>query len=876
MSINHNMIKLRRGTAAEWVSSEPQPGGEILKLGEPGYEKDTRKLKIGNGIDGWNDLDYINGGASIDIEDIQDIVGSGFLVGGTGINISYNDESDSLTISTSGVSFSGHNHTSSNISDFNSSVSGLLPVKDIVGGSGINVSSLSGTYTVAVTGVSELISEQVDDRVSQLLVEGTGVNLTYNDASGTLTIDNLHTEINVLSQEPQGFVNRTDSILSFDDSSRTFTIQPAVSGGSYSIYVEGTKIVKNTTETVVLGSGTALNYIHFDTIPPYTLHTKTTGFDFDNDVPIAFIHWNSDINQSTFFGEERHGIRMDSVTHKWIHNTFGIQYINGLSIGGYTLLGDGSSNTHAQIDISDGILYQEDIIIDIANDNGINSANEFVQELNPIAYIPTYYHSGSTGQWVRDIATAFPVKYNGTRAQYNLLSGGTWTTPNVTNDRFFAMWIVATNDINDPILAIVGQREDSSLNAAESNNNWSDINLTNIPTQEIRPLYRLIFKTNSTYTNTPKSSLQSILDIRVIIQSTSLGVVQNDHGSLFGLADDDHSQYVHIDNNRTISALHTFSNGLNSSGTLSATSGNFTSLKVNNVNVSVSGHTHSSTDITDSTSFGRNLLTAASYPAQNKLGWTIVPTNTTSLTAEIGGQYYLPRTTFTGPVGNCTINDPGSGTFGDFYTVIKNAANYNTNVNVGGINYGSSSGVYIHRYWSLDVEFPPSGSWKTRTLNDYHKHTASEITDFNSSVSGIVNNSLSTDVIAGTGISIIYDNINDDLIISSNGIVPVVSLGNLSGTNAINGGINNSIQTLSLNGSSVTFTKGSGWPAVSGISTDTVLKITASSGTPITWTIIDDWFNQPPAGALSADTHLFLLRAIGTTIEGHYIGNKTN
>ena len=590
----------------------------------------TGSVTIPSGTGNFNNLSVNNIPVSIsghthtssDITNFNSSV-SGLLpsVTGTGyVNSSFNN--NIYTISVSGLqpsgnySIDGHTHISSDITNFNSSVSGLLPVKNIIGGSGINVSSLSGTYTVAVTGIAGLISEEVDDRVSQLLVEGTGVNLTYNDASGTLTIDNLHSEINVLSQEPQGFVNRTDSIISFNDSTRTFTIQPAVSGGSYDIYAEGIKVVKSGIQTVVIGSGTALNYLHFDTTPPYTLHTKTSGFDFDTDIPIAFIHWNSDINQSTFFGEERHGIRMDSFTHKWIHNTFGMQYISGLSIGGYTLLGNGSSNSHAQIDISDGILYQEDIIVNITNGSG---TAEFVQPLNPIAYIPTYYHSGSTGQWVRDIATAFPVKYNGTRAQYNLLSGGTWTTPNVTNDRFFAMWIVATNDINDPILAIVGQRQDSSLNSAESNNTWSDINLTNIPTQEIRPLYRLIFKTNSTYTNTPKSSLQSILDIRIAIQSTSLGVVQNDHGSLFGLADDDHSQYVHIDNNRTISALHTFSNGLNASGLINAASGNFTSLTVNSTGVSLVGHTHTSSNITDFNSSVSGLLPTVSNSGDNRL-----------------------------------------------------------------------------------------------------------------------------------------------------------------------------------------------------------------------------------------------------------------
>lgn len=566
---------------------------------------------------------------------------STLLVAGNYINLNYDNVADTLTISATGVqpsgnySVVGHTHTSSNITDFNSSVSGLLPVKNISAGSGIGISSVSGDFTVSVTGTFGLTSEEVDDRVSQLLVAGTGVSLTYNDPSGILTIDNRHTEINILSQEPQGFVNRTDSIISFDDSSRTFTIQPAISGGSYTIYAEGVRVIKSGVETVVLASGTALNYLHFDTTPPYTLHTKTTGFDFDTDIPIAFIHWNSDINQSTFFGEERHGIRMDSVTHKWIHNTFGMQYISGLSIGGYVLLGDGSSNSHAQIDISDGILYQEDIIINITNGVGTGS---FIQPLSPIANIPTYYHSGTTGQWVRDAATAFPLKYNATRAQYNLYSGGSWTTPNVPDKRYFAMWIVATNDINDPILAVMGQREDSSLTAAESNNKWSDINLTNIPTQEIRPLYRLIFTTDNTFTNTPKSSLQSILDIRTSIQSVSAGVTQNDHGSLFGLADDDHSQYVHIDNARTIDAIHTFTNGLNASGLINASSGNFTSLTVNSTGVSLVGHTHISSNITDFNSSVSGLL-----PVTNILGGSnisVVPSGTV-YTVSVSGQLGL-------------------------------------------------------------------------------------------------------------------------------------------------------------------------------------------------------------------------------------------
>lgn len=49
-------FQLRNGTAANWTSSNP-----ILLEGEVGFESDTRKLKLGNGVSAWNDLLYVQG-----------------------------------------------------------------------------------------------------------------------------------------------------------------------------------------------------------------------------------------------------------------------------------------------------------------------------------------------------------------------------------------------------------------------------------------------------------------------------------------------------------------------------------------------------------------------------------------------------------------------------------------------------------------------------------------------------------------------------------------------------------------------------------------------------------------------------------------------
>lgn len=53
-------FKLRRGIATEWSSVNP-----VLAVGEPGFEIDTFKLKIGNGSTAYNDLPYIADAAAI-------------------------------------------------------------------------------------------------------------------------------------------------------------------------------------------------------------------------------------------------------------------------------------------------------------------------------------------------------------------------------------------------------------------------------------------------------------------------------------------------------------------------------------------------------------------------------------------------------------------------------------------------------------------------------------------------------------------------------------------------------------------------------------------------------------------------------------------
>ena len=58
--ILNTIFQFKRGLAEAWTRNNP-----TLRPGEPGFELDTGKLKIGNGSTAWNDLEYFGGDFTI-------------------------------------------------------------------------------------------------------------------------------------------------------------------------------------------------------------------------------------------------------------------------------------------------------------------------------------------------------------------------------------------------------------------------------------------------------------------------------------------------------------------------------------------------------------------------------------------------------------------------------------------------------------------------------------------------------------------------------------------------------------------------------------------------------------------------------------------
>lgn len=321
-------------------------------------------------------------------------------------------------------------------------------------------------------------------------------------------------ETGILAQaEPMGFPNITDTDIAWDDGSKTFTLSKT--GSSFDVWVKSIRYNFTSNQTLV-GDGTDFTiaegiwYFYFDATG--TLVASQTYWDYSQIALVALIYWDATNSTAIIFADERHTSTMDWATHEYLHETRGTAYDEGLDLTA-TLDGDASVDIHAQVAVSNGIIHDEDMKIVIVDGSG---SGRFEQELTPTAEIPIYYRDGAAGNWRKKPTDTFPV-YQGslfaaTRCGWNDPDAGgpgIWGITEIGNNRYTDIIICATDNYDEPTIAILGQMDYNTLNSARDADPLSTMNLVGLPVQEVRYLYRLILQTGTAYTNTIKARWRS-------------------------------------------------------------------------------------------------------------------------------------------------------------------------------------------------------------------------------------------------------------------------------------------------------------------------------------------------------------------------------
>lgn len=309
-------------------------------------------------------------------------------------------------------------------------------------------------------------------------------------------------------QEPTGFKTRETSQIAFNDSTRTFTI--SATDNEFNVWLHAREFTRQS-ESIQIPDISGIHFFYFD-YPDNELKTTMipTSELFLNTALVALVYWRADQQKAIYFADERHGIVMDGATHQHLHLSIGAQYRTGLGLYDFQADQTGNLDSHAQFACQNGIIADEDLTITITDG--------LPQELAPIANIPVFYRIGSTSSpWYKKQANGFPLimpgqisDYSaGTRPCYNYSVNGNWQVAQVPNNQFMLIHILATNDVNHPIIAVLGNTYNTKSAARDAIQ--SEIGaLTNLPVLEFVKLGSIIYECADSYSNAVKSRIVTI------------------------------------------------------------------------------------------------------------------------------------------------------------------------------------------------------------------------------------------------------------------------------------------------------------------------------------------------------------------------------
>ncbi len=237
------------------VGAREQDGFLILTLESESGEIDSDPIPLPSGGGA--------GGAGLTAEEVLDTIGAA-LVSGAGVSVTVNDPANTITIAStayvkpgtgipsadlaaavqtslgkadtsvqpagltsalSGKSDIGHNHTSSQITDFTEAAQDAIAAL-LAGTSGVtlNYDDTANTLTITGSGAAGLDAESVRDAIGIALV-GTGlISVAVNDAADTITISTTatanDTDANLKNRSNHTGTQTASTVSDFDEAAR--------------------------------------------------------------------------------------------------------------------------------------------------------------------------------------------------------------------------------------------------------------------------------------------------------------------------------------------------------------------------------------------------------------------------------------------------------------------------------------------------------------------------------------------------------------------------------------------------------------------------------------------------------------------------------
>lgn len=379
------------------------------------------------------------------------------------------------------------------------------------------------------------------------------------------------------SSGPSGFADKTETVIAYRTAEQQIWLYPV--GTSADVWCRGIKHTFTSFKYVPQPTTTGIYYIYLDNT--FTLQIKSSAFNYKLETPVCVLFWDQTNGVPLMLNDHRHGIAMDWSTLEFIKDSRSAT-VAGFDIGNITTTNDGTADSQAKFSVNNGSGRFIDIEIPAthsATPSPNTAQNLFEQELSPAAKIPIFYQvtNNSVAEWRHSTPTEYAwLEASGVPAYNSNVS--TWSNTALSTGDYFITFVCATKNTLYPVIGIAGQGAYDSINSAAIVR-LTDLDLGEFVDIELKEIYKIIYKYDTSYTNTKQVVIAAYEDLRRYDQKIHQSDDFVDHGRLKGLGNDDHLQYVHISNARTITASHVFDGQLivqNSTASVDSASGAIT------------------------------------------------------------------------------------------------------------------------------------------------------------------------------------------------------------------------------------------------------------------------------------------------------------
>lgn len=262
---------------------------------------------------------------------------------------------------------------------------------------------------------------------------------------------------------------QTFPTLTFDNNTRTLTIE----GNGSKYWLNNTQYSLDVDVQIQISTQEGLHFIFFNNSG---IQESTTPWEMNYSIcPVTVIYWDNTNSKYLFMEYEFHKWVMQANLHQYLHLTRGTSYAFGLQ---FSLI----SQTLGQI--TTGQIFDEDIQLNIGSTIGST------QLLNPLQ-APIYYRDGINAN-LRKIDATSNLCYLNPAPQINVNNGGNWELQAVQNNRYFVYWLLATNDIDKPIILMPGTAQGATQGDADQQNTLFGMNFSNVDIAEFVVLSRIM------------------------------------------------------------------------------------------------------------------------------------------------------------------------------------------------------------------------------------------------------------------------------------------------------------------------------------------------------------------------------------------------